>query len=116
VRTTQIRLGGIAVTAEIADTPELRQRGLMYRDSLPDDYGMFFVYPDETVRSFWMRNVKIPLDIAFIDRSGHIISIEQMEPQDDMNYYSQGPMMYALEMRLNWFTDNGIEPGARIEF
>ncbi len=116
VRTTDIRIGGVTVTVEIADTPELRQRGLMFRDSLPEDYGMLFVHSDLTVRSFWMRNTEIPLDIAFIDQNGVITNIEQMEPQSDMSYYSQGPVMYALEMRLGWFADNDVEPGERLEF
>ena len=45
-----------------------------------------------------------------------IINIEQMEPQSDENYYSPGPMMYALEMDLGWFEANGVGPGDRLEF
>ena len=115
-RTTEIRIGGLNVTAEIADNPDLRARGLMDRDSLAPNHGMLFVYGTTQVRSFWMRNTRIPLDIAFIDANGVIINIEQMEPQSDQNYYSQWPMMYALEMSLGWFEANGIGPGDRLEF
>jgi uncharacterized membrane protein (UPF0127 family) len=116
VRTTQIRIGSVEVTAEIADNEELRGRGLMNRDSLAENHGMLFVYGTAQVRSFWMRNTRIPLDIAFIDANGVIINIEQMEPQSDQNYYSQGPMMYALEMDQGWFEANGVGPGGRLEF
>lgn len=116
VRTTKIRIGGVEVAAEIADNQELRARGLMYRDSLPANHGMLFVYGTAEVRSFWMRNTRIPLDIAFIDANGAILNIEQMEPQSDQNYYSRGPMMYALEMSQGWFEANGVGPGDRLEF
>lgn len=115
-RTAEIRIGGVPVTAEIADNQELRERGLMHRDSLPENHGMLFVYGTAQVRSFWMRNTKLPLDIAFIDANGVILNILQMEPQSDENYYSQGPMMYALEMNQGWFEANGVEPGDRLEF
>ncbi len=115
-RTAIIRIGGVEVTAEIADNQELRGQGLMNRDSLAENHGMLFVYGTSEVRSFWMRNTRIPLDIAFIDANGVIINIEAMEPQTDQNYYSQGPMMYALEMDLGWFEANGVGPGDRLEF
>jgi uncharacterized membrane protein (UPF0127 family) len=63
-----------------------------------------------------MRNTRIPLDIAFIDRNGSIVNIEQMQAQTDENTLSAGPVMYALEMNLDWFASNGVEPGDRLEF
>jgi len=116
IRVERITVGGIPISVEIADTPGLRELGLMNRDSLPADYGMLFVYPDELIRSFWMRNTRIPLDIAFIDRNGSIINVEQMQPQTDENTLSAGPAMYALEMNLGWFEANGVGPGDRLEF
>ncbi|HSM07579.1 MAG TPA: DUF192 domain-containing protein [Gemmatimonadota bacterium] len=116
VRTTELDVGGVTVTAEIADTPALRERGLMERDSLPENHGMLFVYPEERDLSFWMRNTPLALDIAFIDRAGTIVNIETMQPNDDENTVSSRPAMYALEMEAGWFEANGVEPGARIGF
>ncbi|MCL7928083.1 MAG: DUF192 domain-containing protein [marine benthic group bacterium] len=116
IRVERVTVGGVPISVEIADTRELREVGLMNRDELPDDYGMLFVYPDERIRSFWMRNTRIPLDIAFIDRNGSIVNIEQMEPQTDENTISAGPVMYALEMNVDWFASNDVEPGDRLEF
>lgn len=116
VRTTELQVGGVTVTAEIADTPALRERGLMDRDSLPENHGMLFVYPDERELSFWMRNTPLSLDIAFIDRGGVITNIETMQANDDENTFSNRPAMFALEMEAGWFEANGVEPGARIGF
>lgn len=116
VRTTELDVGGVTVTAEIADTPALRERGLMERDSLPENHGMLFVYPEERDLSFWMRNTPLALDIAFIDRSGTIVNIETMQPNDDESKVSTRPAMYALEMEAGWFEANGVEPGARVGF
>ncbi len=116
IRVERVTVGGVPISVEIADTRELREVGLMNRDELPDDYGMLFVYPDERIRSFWMRNTRIPLDIAFIDGNGSIVNIEKMQPQTDENTISAGPVMYALEMNLDWFSSNDVEPGDRLEF
>ncbi len=115
-RQTTIRVEGNEVMVEIADDPETRGRGLMNRDSIPEDHGMLFVYPEEQILSFWMRNTRIPLDIAFLDRSGFILEIQQMEPHDERSHASSQPAMYALELRQGWFEDHGVEAGDRVEF
>jgi uncharacterized membrane protein (UPF0127 family) len=114
--TTELTVDGITITAEVADEDEERQRGLMHRDSLPENHGMLFVYPEERTLSFWMRDTRIPLDIAFLDGRGTIVDIQQMEPQSDEQHRSAEPAMYALEMRQGWFADHGIEIGARVSF
>lgn len=113
---TTIRVAGISVTVEVADTEEARQRGLMNRESLPEDRGMLFVYPEERRLSFWMRNTAIALDIAFIDRSGRIVDIQEMEPYDEETIASREPAMYALEMNRGWFEAHGVTPGDAVEF
>lgn len=113
---TTIRVAGIPVTVEVADTEEARQRGLMNRESLPEDRGMLFVYPEERRLSFWMRNTAIALDIAFIDRSGRIVDIQEMEPYDEETIASREPAMYALEMNRGWFEAHGVTPGDAVEF
>ena len=116
IRTVELTVGGVSVIAEIADTPALRERGLMGRDSLPGNEGMLFVYADEQVRSFWMRSTPIALDIAFVDRGGSILNIETMEPNSDETTLSVSPAMYALEMSAGWFASNDVGPGARVDF
>lgn len=115
-RETKLRVGGVEVTAEIADNDALRQRGLMERDSLPKDHGMLFVYPQAQVLSFWMHDTPLPLSIAFIDPDGTIADIQKMAPLSDSTHESSRAVMYALEMRQGWFEEHGVRPGDRVRF
>lgn len=112
--TLEIDVGGNTFTVEIAATPDDRQRGLMYRDTLGEDQGMLFVFPREEMRSFWMKNTSIPLSIAYIDAGGVIREIYDMEPYSLAPVPSRFPAMYALEVRQGRFTELGIEPGDRV--
>ncbi len=112
-----VRVGGHEIRVEIADDSAERERGLMHRESLPENQGMLFVYASPATRSFWMRNTLIPLDIAFIDPDGVIVDIQQMQQtQTEELTTSKFPAMYALEMNLGWFEANGVEVGERLEF
>ena len=113
---TRLTVGGHEVLVEVADEPEERQRGLMYRESLPEDEGMLFVYDRERPLSFWMKNTVIPLDIAFLDASGRIVDIQSMEPYNEASITSRAPAIYALEMNRGWFEAHGVEVGDRVEF
>ncbi len=112
--TSTLDVGGHAVVAEIAYTLETRQRGLMHRDGLGTDKGMLFIYPDESPRGFWMKDTRIPLSIAFADRTGKIVKIANMRPHDLTRVPSVYPATYALEMTQGWFAANGIEKGTVI--
>ena len=112
--TQTIDVGGHSVTAEIADDAETRARGLMYRESMSADDGMLFVYPDETPRSFWMKDTTLPLSIAFADRQGVIVKIADMKPLDTSRVQSLYPAMYALEMNRGWFDAHGVAAGAKL--
>ena len=76
-------VGGHRITVELARGPEQRSRGLMFRDSLPPDHGMLFLFPRDEVQAFWMRNTKIPLSIAYADARGRIVRIADLEPLDE---------------------------------
>ena len=107
-------VGGHAVEAEIVATEQERMRGLMYRDSMPADHGMLFVYPGEKVRGFWMKDTRIPLSIAFADRHGTIVWIADMNPLDTRSTSSVVPAMYALEMNQGWFASHDVQRGDKI--
>jgi uncharacterized protein len=104
--------GTDTVRAEVARTPEQREQGLMYRESLEHGRGMLFVFPDSQIRSFWMRNTFIPLDIAYMDESLRIVDIQAMEPEDESTYPSARPAMFALEVPGGWFDEAGVGVGA----
>ena len=107
-------VGNQRITAEIASADPERRQGLMYRESIPEDHGMLFVWPDERVRSFWMRNTSIPLSIAFADAGGTIVSIADLEPFREVGVSSGRPARYALEANRGWFSRNGVRIGDRI--
>jgi uncharacterized protein len=106
------------VIAEVADTPESRRRGLMFRTELEGGRGMIFVFEEEGPQGFWMRDTYIPLDIAYLDRSQRIVDIQHMEPHTEDSYESEYPALFALEVPQGWFEAQGIRVGdqARIIF
>jgi uncharacterized membrane protein (UPF0127 family) len=112
--TATLTVGEHPVKVELATTYAHRQLGLMHRDSLPTDTGMLFVYKDEQIRRFWMKDTRIPLSIAFANRRGEIVRIDDMTPFDTSSTSSLVPATYALEMSQGWFSEHGIAPGAKI--
>lgn len=110
--------GGDTVQVELARTPAEREQGLMNREALPEGRGMLFIFQDAQIRSFWMRNTFIPLDIAYIDENLRIIDIQAMEPENEDPHPSAQPAMFALEVPMGWFEMMGIAVGdqARLVF
>lgn len=108
---------GVSLQAELALNRNSHRIGLMHRtaDNLPPDRGMLFVFPEKEIRSFWMKNTLIPLDIAFIDDTGTIRQIERMEPHDLSSTKSRDELRYALETHAGWFAEQGVQVGDRIE-
>ena len=105
--------GEVEVRVEIADDLPEQTRGLMERTALAEDRGMLFVYSDEEVRSFWMKNTLIPLSIAYMDSDGRIVDLQDMKPLDDdpPHYVSAEPARYALEVNRGFFEEHGVEVG-----
>jgi len=104
------------VEVELARTPEARERGLMYRTSMPDDAGMLFSWSDEQVRSFWMRNTCLPLDMLFIDADANIVGIlEQVPTLNEDSRRVPCPAAHVLELNAGWARAHGIEPGQRVK-
>ena len=103
-------------TVEIAETREQQNRGLMYRESLAPDRGMIFVYDDESVRGFWMRNTYIPLDIIYIRADGTIAKIHANTlPLSETPYSSLEPVQTVLEIAGGRAAELGIAEGDRVQ-
>jgi len=111
---TTLTVGKQKIVAEVAATTEQRTTGLMYRFSLKPDHGMIFVFDKAEPQGFWMKNTFIPLSIAFIGSDGRILNVADMVPQDERTHWSNGPALYALEMRKGWFAERGIGPGDQV--
>ena len=101
------------IEVEIADTPEKSARGLMDRTKMAPEAGMLFVFPDEQVRTFWMKNTYIPLSVGFFDKDKTLVDIQEMVPikssvEIPKTYQSAKPAKYVLEMNTGWFSKNKI--------
>jgi uncharacterized protein len=109
--------GRHVVDAEVAATPEMRERGLMWRKALAEGKGMLFIFPTEEEHSFWMRNTLIPLDMIFIAGSGAIVGIVQSaQPRTLVSRSVGAPSKYVLEVPGGWIGKVGVQPGSRAEF
>ena len=96
---------------EVVSNSQERKLGLMYRENLPYDNGMFFIWEYKKKQCMWMRNTYIPLNVAYLDNSGKILEIYDMVPLSDESVCSKKRVRYALEVNLNWFKDNNILVG-----
>jgi uncharacterized membrane protein (UPF0127 family) len=104
-------VGEKTIQAEIADTPQARERGLMLRKSMPANHGMLFIFDDTKILSFWMKDTHIPLDIGFFDERKKLIEVHTMKPMSTDIIHSSKPAKYGLEMNAGWFKNNQIERG-----
>jgi uncharacterized protein len=110
----KLKIGSQVLSVEIADTPERSAQGLMFRRDLPEGTGMLFVFPDEQVRGFWMKNTFVPLAIGFFNAKKELVDIQEMLPAasgiqvDFPTYNSKAPAQYALEVPKGWFAKHKI--------
>ena len=112
----ELEIGGVTVRAELALTPEQRSRGLQSRSRLGMNEGMLFIFPRPAEDAFWMRDVLLPLSIAFIDPDGIVLSVQEMLPDGGEKLYrSPLPYRYALEMNRGWFENNRVRVGDRLD-
>ena len=102
------------IHAEVAITPDQRQKGLMYRRDLASHEGMLFVFEAPSPQCFWMRNTPTALDIAFVADDGRIVNIDQMKPFSDESHCSAAPVRFVLEMNQGWFAKRGIKAGFKL--
>ena len=112
--TIPLQAGMHIIRAALAQTPEQRQTGLMFRREMAQHEGMLFVFDDVSTQCFYMRNTPLPLSIAFLADDGSVINIADMQPQTLDSHCSAKPVRFALEMHQGWFAKRGLEPGAKL--
>ncbi len=111
---TQLTAGMHRLDVQLAQTPEQRQIGLMWRKNMPVHEGMLFVFEQATTQCFWMRNTLIPLTAAFVEDDGTIVNLADMQPQKDDSHCSSKPVRFVLEMNQGWFAKRQIKPGYKL--
>jgi uncharacterized membrane protein (UPF0127 family) len=99
---------------ELADTEPARELGLMFRASMPPDEGMLFDFQGDTTSGFWMENTILPLSIAFIDKDGIIIDIQDMQALNRNSINAPAPYRYALETNQGFFRARSIIVGNKM--
>jgi uncharacterized membrane protein (UPF0127 family) len=113
--TITLRIGTVAVEAEVADEIDEKTIGLMGRAELAEGRGMLFVFREPQAMGFWMRDTLVPLSIAYINAAGVIREIHDLQPLDETPARSAfRDLLYALEVPQGWFHKNKILPGDRI--
>ena len=115
-----IELGGARYDVELAADDHSRMRGLMFRESMPADHGMLFVFDGEYPQSFWMKNTLIPLDIFYFDRAGQLVSTSAQTPPCKTaycpSYPSEGSAQFVLELNAGEADRLKLSPGAKLRF
>ena len=111
IQTSLVQLGNMPFVLEIADSYASRERGLMFRKSMPADHGMLFVFDHPEVLGFWMKNTHIALDIIYLDADGRVLTIKQMKPLDEKSVSSERPAKYAIEINAGMAQTAGVRQG-----
>ena len=102
------------IRAAVAQTPDQRQTGLMFRREMAQHEGMLFIFEQASRQCFWMKDTPLPLSIAFLADDGSVVNIADMKPQALDGHCSSQPVRFALEMNQGWFAKRGIKPGSKI--
>lgn len=98
---------------ELADTPDARAQGLMFREHMPKSAGMLFVFPEPKQATFWMKNTPLALDMIFAEASGRVSRVHSNARPMDETLIDGGPgVAFVLEINAGLAAPMGIEPGA----
>lgn len=113
----QVKVGSQVIQLEVAETPEQQQMGLMYRTSLPDDRGMLFSFAPARQVGFWMKNVRINLDMVFL-RNGKVVDIASNVPPCTSEpcpiYGPRVAVDQVIELRGGRAAELGLRAGDRL--
>jgi len=105
------------IDIEIADTPEKRSMGMMYRNSLGERQGMLFVFPAEEYQSFWMKNTAVSLDMIFVSAKNEVVTLhENTTPYSPQSYSSTKPAQFVVEVNAGFVEEHEIKVGDRIRW
>ena len=127
-RSPQLDLPRVAVTvttqtgdhtfdAQVADTPQTRSKGLMFRRDMPPREGMLFIFEQEQPLSFWMENTPLPLDLIFIRDDGSVRHVaKNAVPYSRASIPSRGSARFVLEVNAGVADEIGLKQGDLIAF
>ncbi|OGZ31936.1 MAG: hypothetical protein A3H02_00415 [Candidatus Niyogibacteria bacterium RIFCSPLOWO2_12_FULL_41_13] len=114
----KIKIGETIISVELADDSPKQTRGLSGKDKLKENNGMLFIYDKPEIRSIWMKDMKFPIDIIWVDENKKIIGVENgVKPESyPKSFESPGPVKYILETNSGFAEKYGLKPGALVDF
>ncbi len=119
---SQIIINNKTLNVDIVTTPQDQARGLGGKTDLADDYGMLFVFSDERIRQFWMKDMLVPIDIIWIQNNRIVGYVDSVQPEPGVSlsqlkiYSSEIPVDKVLEVRAGLRLESGWEVGSIVEF
>lgn len=116
-----VELAGERIRVEVADDPQTRARGLMFRDRLEPGHGMLFIHDREEPQAYWMKNTRIPLDILYFDASRRLVGQQRDVPPCSVgnacpSYPSGAPALYVLELNAGEAARLQLRDGTELRF
>lgn len=117
-RQTHIELGGVTVTADIADTEPVRQLGLSGREGLSEDKAMLFVFQDDGEHSFWMKDMLFPIDIIWLSSEKRVVYIAKNATPESFpsSFVPNVPSRYVIEVAAGFTDRHNISVGTQVSF
>jgi uncharacterized membrane protein (UPF0127 family) len=120
-RQLNVSVNNQTLIADIAATNEQRTKGLAVKDSLAENQAMLFVFENEAEHTFWMKDMKFPIDIIWMDANKTVIHVEHnLQPCSTMilctTYKASGNSLYVLETVSGFAQKHGITKGTHIDF
>src|SRR5574341_1762372 len=112
-----VHFDNVKFAVELAKTDAEKAEGLMFRESMPENQGMLFIFDDEASRNFWMKNTKIPLDMIFLDKDMVVVEIKSNIPpctEDPCPSYPSKPAQYVLEINGGLAEKHNIAVGSEM--
>jgi uncharacterized membrane protein (UPF0127 family) len=112
LQTEDLFIGKHRISAELARTVRQIQTGMMFRKAIGEDEGMLFIFARPYRASFWMKNVSVPLSVAYIDSEGRILEIHPLEPGvEEPVEAGSDQVQFVLETARGWFERHGVDVG-----
>jgi hypothetical protein len=114
--TSIIKIGGKTIKVELARSPQEKEVGLSGRQSLPPDQGLLFIFDKPRYYPFWMKDMKFPIDIVWLDKNGFVIDItKNLQPSSfPQRVTSKSPSQFVLELNANFTEQNNIKIGDKL--
>lgn len=118
-QSSTVYIGNAKVIVEVESTPESRAKGLSGRNSLENNYGMLFIFPNNDRHGFWMKEMKFPIDIIWID-TDRVVSIKENAPVPNPSetlpiYVPQEAANLVLEVPAGYTREHDIRVGSKVE-